>query len=174
MLSFILVDVVALVNKLAEELFTATMTDIRVLATSGADGDVQRARDAENAGQTEEHGALDLLYLSFQTGAFQTVEPTGESNLYLTGEVLGDELFLGDLVRSPGTHVLRLRALRYTSIALDANMQAGRSLIGFHNVELAHIYDRGDAIHSRLLSTLLRTSLTLHLSQLRKHRKRQT
>lgn len=27
----------------------------------------------------------------------------------------------------------------------------GGSLIGFHDVELAHIYDRGDAIHSRLL-----------------------
>lgn len=30
-------------------------------------------------------------------------------------------------------------------------MQTGWSLIGFHDVELAHINDRGNAIHSRLL-----------------------
>lgn len=169
LLSFILVDAIALINKLAEELLTAAVTDIRVLAIGGPNGDVQRTRDAEDAGQTEEHRVLDILHFRCQTSAFQTVEPTGESNLYLTGEVLGDELFLGDLVRTPGTHVLRLRTLRYASIALDANMQARWSLIGFHDVELAHIYDRGNAIYSRLLSTLLRTSLTLHLSQLRGH-----
>ena len=151
MLSFILVDIVALIDKLAEELFTAAVTDIRVLATGGTYGDVQRTRDAEDAGQTEEHGVLYLLYLHCQTGSFQTAEPTGEGNLYLTGEVLGNEFFLGDLVGPPVTHILRLRALRNASIPLDANMQAGWSLIGFHDVELAHINDRGNAIHSRLL-----------------------
>ena len=49
-----------MVNKLAEELFTAAVTDIRVLATSGADGDVQRTRDAEDAGQTEELDGLNV------------------------------------------------------------------------------------------------------------------
>jgi len=47
-----------LVNKFAEELFTASVTDIRVLATGGTDGDVQRTRDTEDAGQAEEHGVL--------------------------------------------------------------------------------------------------------------------
>ena len=41
MLSFILVDVVALINKLAEEFFASAVTDIRVLATGGTNGDVQ-------------------------------------------------------------------------------------------------------------------------------------
>lgn len=143
-----------MVNKFAEELLAAAVTDIRVLVAGGTDGDVQRTRDAEDAGQTEEHGVLNLLHFRFQTSTFQTAEPTGEGNLYFTGEVLSDELFFGDFIRTPGTHVLRLRALRYASIPLDANMQTGWSLIGFHDVELAHIYDRGDAIHSRLLGTL--------------------
>ena len=103
------------------------MTDIRVLVAGGTNGDVLRTRDAEDAGQAEEHGVLDLLYLSFQTSAFQTPEPTGKGNLYLTGEVLDDELFLGDLVCTPGTHILRLRSLRYASITLDTNLQAGWS-----------------------------------------------
>ena len=135
-----------MVDKLAEELFAAAVTDFRVLATGGADSDVQRTRDAEDAGQKEEHGVLYLLHFRCQTGAFQTVEPTGEGNLYLTGEVLGEKLFLGDLVRTPGTHVLRLRTLRYTTIA----KKTGRSLVSLHDVELAHINDCGDAIHSRL------------------------
>ena len=57
MLSFILVDVVALVNKLAEELFTAAVTDIRVLAGGRADGGVWWTLDVDGVGQTEEHGA---------------------------------------------------------------------------------------------------------------------
>lgn len=60
MLSFILVDVIALIDKFTEELFTAAVTDIRVLTTSGADGDVQRTRDTENAGQTEELDGLNV------------------------------------------------------------------------------------------------------------------
>lgn len=84
MLSFILVDIVALIDKLAEEFLAAAVTDIRVLATGGADGDVQRTRDAKNAGQAEEHGVLDALHLRCQTGAFQMVEPTGEGSLYLS------------------------------------------------------------------------------------------
>lgn len=47
-------------------------------------------------------------------------------------------------------HVLRLRTLRYTTIALDANKQTGMSLVSLLDLELAHINDRGDAIHSRL------------------------
>jgi len=70
LLSFILVDIVALINKFTEELLTAAMTDIRVLTTGGADGDVQRTRDAEDVGQTEEHGVLDILHFCCQTGAF--------------------------------------------------------------------------------------------------------
>lgn len=72
LLSFILVDIVTLVDELAEELLAAAVTDIRVLAAGGTNGDIHRTRDAEDAGQTEEHRVLDLLYLSFQTGAFQT------------------------------------------------------------------------------------------------------
>ena len=52
-----------MIDKLAEELFTAAVTDIRVLAAGGADGDVQRTRDAENAGQAKEHRVLDALHL---------------------------------------------------------------------------------------------------------------
>ena len=150
LLSFILVDIVALINKFTEELLTAAVTDIRILTTGGACRDVQRTRDAENAGQAEKHGVLDILHLCRQTGTFQPRKPTGESNFYLTGEVLGDELFLGNLVRTPGMHVLRLRTLRYTTIALDANKQTGMSLVSLLDLELAHINDRGDAIHSRL------------------------
>lgn len=84
MLSFILVDVIALINKLAEELFTAAVTDIGVLVAGGTNGDVQRTRYAKNAGQTEVHGVLYLLYLRCQTGSFQTAEPTGEGSLYLS------------------------------------------------------------------------------------------
>ena len=54
MLSFILVDVVALINKLAEELFTAAVTDIRALAGGRADGRVWWTLDMEGAGRTEE------------------------------------------------------------------------------------------------------------------------
>lgn len=111
-----------MVDKLAEELLAAAVTDIRVLVAGGAGSDVQRTRDAKNAGQAEEHGALDALHPCCQTGTFQTAESTGEGNLYFTGEVLSDELFLGNLVRPPGTHVLRLSSLRYAFITLDANM----------------------------------------------------
>lgn len=61
MLQLILVDVIALVDKLAEKLFAAAVTDIRILTTGGACRDVQRTMDAENAGQAEEHGVLDIL-----------------------------------------------------------------------------------------------------------------
>ena len=72
LLSFILVDVIALINKFTEELLTAAVTDIRVLATGGADGDVQRTRDAEDAGQTEEHGASmsPISHLFHELGFF--------------------------------------------------------------------------------------------------------
>ena len=55
------------------------MTDIRVLAIGGPNGDVQRARDTEDAGQTEEHGASMSTAQCCRTHTLSEKKATGKT-----------------------------------------------------------------------------------------------